>query len=244
MAKERAIALEALVVETAAGADDVGGGLHHDAEMLAGEGDGGEDGEIRVAFAATRATMLRDVQKCLGSHVVAEAPRLCRKRIAARDDADKHARAECCTTRAPIAACSTRHLFAAAHHLAQRPHHIYVAAGVMVSRDERCAHHDVVFRAVHVAGGERHEAFHDGDGIRRCFVQADTHDAVDARRVAIVANVVPFRAAHVVGEAAVADGAFHFDGSSKVLQRRAADDAFVHSDGGFWVQRNSFTGLR
>lgn len=227
MAKKRAIALEALVVETAAGAGDVGGGLHHDAEMFAGESDGGEDGEIRVAFAATRATMLRDVQKCLGSHAVAEAPRLCRKRIAARDDADKHTRAECCTTCAPIAASSSRHLFAAAYNFAQRPHHIDVAAGVVVSRDERSAHHDVVFGAVHVAGGERHEAFHDGDGIRRCFVQADADDAVDARRVAIVANVVPFRAAHVVGESSVADGAFHLDGGVKVLQWRTADDAFV-----------------
>lgn len=227
MAKERAIALEALVVETAAGAGDVGGGLHHDAEMLAGEGDGGEDGEVRVAFAATRATMLRDVQKRLGSHAVAEAPRLCCKRIAARHNADKHACTQRCTTRAPIAAGSARHLFAAAHHLAQRPHHIDVAAGVVVSRDKRGAHHDVVFGAVHVAGGECHEAFHDGDGIRRCFVQADADDAVDARRVAIVANVVPFRAAHVVGESSMADGAFHLNGRVKILQRSAADDAFV-----------------
>ena len=225
---KRTLHADALVVELAACA------FHHwllylYAEMLLHEVDGRQHGEVGVAFAAARATVLRHLLQCFGRAEVAEPPRVGRERSVARDDGHKDARANRRAAGTHIAAEAAGHLTAALHHLDQPRGHVdfgRVGQAVVVGCQQRGTHQHVVFGAVHVAEWLRHHLLEDFNRVARGLLHAHGNDGIHARRVAVVTDIVAFGAAGLAGFLLVADDALHHCVLLQVFERSSADETF------------------
>ena len=85
----------------------------------------------------------------------------------------------------------------------------------------------MVLRAVGVAEGQFHHPADDGHRVGGSFSETQPEDAVHPLRMAVTAYIVALSAAGLAGLPPVADGALHVLIPGQVLQRCAADQAFL-----------------
>ena len=206
---------------------DRNGPRHLHPEPLPDEVHGGQNGQPGIPLAAPGAAHPADAVQGPGGHLIAQPPRLLGQWGRLCGDGQKLTCTDPRPAGPPEATGPARDLFSAAVHLLKGPLQFQPAPGVAVGGEQRRPHHHMVLRAVGVAEGQFHHPADDGHRVGGSFSETQPEDAVHPLRMAVTAYIVALSAAGLAGLPPVADGALHVLIPGQVLQRCAADQAFL-----------------
>ena len=126
-------------------------------------------------------------------------------------------------------------------HLLQGGGQVKVRPGVLGGSEKGGADHGVVLRAVHMAEGEVHHLFEDGDGVPGGLPEAEAVNGVQPLGVAVRADIVALHTPGLAGLGLAADGAGHGLVLGEVLQGSLTDETFFLHGGSSLVVFTQYT---
>lgn len=223
--REGAALADALVVLTAVRADGESP-FHLHPKMLPGKVNSGQDGQKGIPFTAPGAARLADAFQRPSGHLVAQPPRFLGQWCGLRGNGQKLSRTDPSPAGAPKAAGSAGNFFAPAVHLAKGGFQIQAASGIFIGGEQSGSHHDMVFRAVHMAEGEIHHPSDNGHRVFGGLRETQAKDAVHALGMAVIAHIVSVYAARFAGFFFMADSALHDLILDQIFQGRPTNQTF------------------